>query len=71
MQMQDEDIEAQRALLSINEQNELITQTQIRIKPSILERIQKYKENPYCDWIIAIVLVVCVVATIVIIIHNN
>ena len=67
--MQDVDIEEQRELLSFNKQNEFISEA--RNTPILLERIQKYKANPYCDWIIAVILVVCVVATIVIIIHDN
>lgn len=68
--MLDEDIEVQTSLITPDNQNTISNETS-RNKPSLLERIQKYKDNILCDWLIVIVLVVCVVATIVIIVCNN
>lgn len=65
-----EDIEEQTLLIKPDNENAIINQTSI-IKPTLLERIKKNKDNILCDLLIVIILIVCVVATIVIIVCNN
>ncbi len=65
--MLDEDILAQQTFISLN------NQTTIDSKPilSIFQKIKKNNKNIICDGIIAVIFVVCIIATIVIIICNN
>jgi hypothetical protein len=65
--MLDEDILAQQRLILLD------NQTTIDSKPrlSIFQKIKKNNKNIICDVIIAVIFVVCIIATFVIIICNN
>lgn len=71
--MLDEDIEAQQALISLDNHNTRDSQTTTSIIQRIkkITNIKKCNENVYCDWIIVLVLLACIIATIVIIAHNE
>lgn len=68
--MLEEDIEAQQSLISPDDHNTPDSKTTISIIQRI-KNIQKCNRNILCDWIIVIVLVVCIVATIVIITYDE
>jgi len=63
--MLDEDIEAQLPLISLD------TQTETKTIIHRIKNIKKYNEIGLCDWIIGIVFVACIIATIVIIVRDQ
>ena len=71
--MLDEDIEAQQSLISPDDHNTPDSKTTISFIQRIknIKNIKKCNRNILCDWIIVIILVVCIVATIVIITYDE
>ena len=70
--MLDEDIEAQIPLISPEQQNTEQNDKLMVIDIGRMGRIKniKFNQTLVCDWIIVLVLVVCIVATIVIILYQ-
>ncbi len=83
--MVDEDIEALHVLLDNENENHMVnnesyknSKNNICFPDNLLRRIKQIKKDRYntntlkiCDWLIGVILVSCIGATIIIIITNN
>jgi hypothetical protein len=68
--MIDEDIESQITPFIENNQDRHNYKQKISIFQKI-KNIKKYNQFEYCDWVIGTILIVCVIATIIIITINE